>query len=296
MGERPPTSEIPWNGGQFGAWVLLLFVFTGLGALPLILQGLNLTKISQSTPHLPLVMTGMLVTSCAPTLAALFVAGLYPGAGGVRSISRQLRTRGVGLVWYAVALVGPMFLFLTTEVFYAVRHGEPPPHWMVLPSFSGPGGLYFVIFGSLLAEEPGWRGFAQPRLQNRYGALAASIVIGVLWSTWHLWYVTTPGGFLNVTGADALATYVRLTSTAIIYAWMYNSTNGSLFIAMLAHLGHNLAANLVPTPVAGGWGHLRIAVGYLVIAIILVLMTEPRTLRRPSPAVARPAQGKASSL
>ena len=67
--------------------------------------------------------------------------------------------------------------------------------------------------------------FAQPRLQTRYSALPASIIIGVLWSTWHLWYVITPGGFSNVTGANALATYVRLTSTAIIYAWMYNSTS-----------------------------------------------------------------------
>src|SRR6516162_913299 len=99
IGDPPGTREIPWNGGQIGAWVLLLFAITGLGALPLILQGLNLNRISQSTPHLPLVMTGMLVTSCAPTLAALLVAGLYPGAGGVRSVSCQLKTWRVGLVW-----------------------------------------------------------------------------------------------------------------------------------------------------------------------------------------------------
>jgi membrane protease YdiL (CAAX protease family) len=140
--------------------------------------------------------------------------------------------------------------------------------------------LYFVIFGSLFAEEPGWRGFAQPRLQTRYGALAASIIIGVLWSTWHLWYVITPGGFSNVTAIDAAATYVRLISTAIVYAWMYNSTGGSLFIAMLAHLGHNLAASLIPTPADGGWHHLAIAVAYLMVALTVVLMTKPQTLRR----------------
>jgi len=278
------TRETPWNGGQMLAWALLLFIFTGLGALPLILQGLNLSRISQSTPHLPLVMIGMLVTSCAPTFAALLIVGLYPAAGGVRSLSRQLRTRRVSLLWYGLALVGPIILFLAAEGFNAVRGGGPPPHWMILPSFSGPGGLYFVIFGSLFAEEPGWRGFAQPRLQTRYGALKASIVIGLLWSTWHLWHVITPGGFSNVTGADTVATYVRLTSTAIIYAWMYNSTKGSLFIAMLAHLGHNLAASLIPTPADGGRQHMTIAVSYLILAIIVLLMTEPRPLRRPSPA------------
>src|SRR5215831_16431658 len=279
MGDPSTANEIRWNGGQIGAWVLLLFVITGLGALPLILQGLNLNRITQSTPRLPVVMAGMLVISCAPTLAALFVAGLYPGAGGGRSIFRQVRIWRVGPVWYALALVGPSVLFLAAEAFNAVRNGEPPAHWMILLSFSGPGGLYFVIFGSLFAEEPGWRGFAQPRLQTRYGALPASIVIGVLWSTWHLWYVITPGGFSNVTGADTLATYVRLTSTAVIYAWMYNSTNGSLLIVMLAHLGHNLAAHLIPMPPDGGRQHLINALAYFVVAIVVILMTYPRMLR-----------------
>jgi membrane protease YdiL (CAAX protease family) len=263
---------IPWNGGQFIAWILLLFSLTVLGALPLMLQGLNLSSVGPSTSHLALVMTGMLATACAPTLAALLVAAFYPGAGGVRSVSRQIRTWRVGLVWYAIALIGPIILLLAAEVFSAVRRGAPPSHWMILPSFSGPGGLYFVIFGSLFAEEPGWRGFAQPRLQTRYGALTASVVIGLLWSTWHLWYVILPGGLSNVTGADV--------STAIVYAWMYNSTNGSLFIAMLAHLGHNLAASLIPIPPDGGRQHLIIALTYFVVAVVVVLSTQPQTLCR----------------
>jgi membrane protease YdiL (CAAX protease family) len=279
MASPPATREVPWNTGQMIAWVLLLFVFTILGALPLLLEGLTLSTISQSTPHLPLVMTGMLVTSCAPTLAAIFVAGLYPGAGGVRSIFRQARIWRVGLMWYAAALIGPIILFLIVEALNALGRGGLPAHW-IAPSFGGPGGLYFVIFGSLLAEEPGWRGFAQPRLQARYGALAAAILIGVLWSTWHLWYVITPGGFANVTGADAAATYIRLTSTAVIYAWMYNSTNGSLLIAMLAHVGHNLAAGLMPSTGDGGWRHLTIALAYFAVALTVVFMTDRRTLRR----------------
>jgi membrane protease YdiL (CAAX protease family) len=280
MRTSPINPAIPWNSGQLGVWILLLFFLTVLGGLPLLLQGLNLKSVAPSAPHLPLVLAGMLVTACAPTLAALLVAAFYPGAGGVRSVSRQIRTWRVGLVWYAVALIGPIILLLAAEAFGAIRDGVWPSHWMILPSFSGAGGLYFVIFGSLFAEEPGWRGFAQPRLQIRYGALAASVVIGLLWSTWHLWYVILPGGLLNVTGTDAVATYIRLVSTAIVYAWMYNSTNGSLLIVMLAHLGHNLAASLIPIPADGGRQHLIVALTYLVAAIVVVLSTKPRTLCR----------------
>ena len=269
-----PSSNI----GPFIAWVVVVFALTLIGALPMLLQGLNLTSISKSTPHLPLVMTGMLVTSCSPTLAALFVAWLYPTAGGHRSVFRGGSVWRVGLIWYMIALIGPVLLFLAARAIHAARFGAVHAQWMVLPSFSGQGGLPFVIFGSLFAEEPGWRGFAQPRLQARYGALAASVFIGFVWSTWHLWYVILPGGFANVTGTDAVATYIRLTSTAVIYAWMYNSTSGSLFLAMTAHLGHNLAASLVPVPADSGQQHLIIALLYFVAAMIVVFATRPRTL------------------
>lgn len=271
--------------GQVAAWVVLLFGLTLLGALPLLAQGLNLSKVSSSTPHLALVMTGMLVISCAPTLAALLVAGIYPGAGGIRSITRQVKIWRVPFIWYAIALIMPIVLLLLAEAFSAVWRGAAPSHWVTLPVFSGPGGLYFVMFGSLIAEEPGWRGFAQPRLQMRYGALTASILIGLLWSTWHLWYVITPGGFANVTGTDAVATYLRLTATAVVYAWMYNNTNGSLLVAMLAHLGHNLAASLIQTPADGGRQHLTVALSYLVIGMGVILWTDSRTLRRPNSAL-----------
>ena len=116
----------------------------------------------------------------------------------------------------------------------------------------------------------------------RYGALAAGVVVGLLWSTWHLWYLILPGGFSTVTRTDAVATYLRLTSTALIYAWMYNSTNGSLLIAMIAHLGHNLAASLIPTRADAGEQHLTTALLYLVAAMIVVFTTNTRTLRVPS--------------
>ena len=92
MHEANTVEGRPESRGAVVAWLGLLFLLTFLGALPLLFEGINLTKISLSTPHLPLIYAGMLITACAPTLAALFVAGLYPGAGGVRSVSRQVRT------------------------------------------------------------------------------------------------------------------------------------------------------------------------------------------------------------
>src|SRR5215472_3596447 len=131
------------KAGQIVAWFVLLFALTASGALPMLLQGLNLTRISQSTPHLPLVLMGMLVTSCSPTLAALFVVRFYPGAGGLRSVLQQLSLWRVPTIWYAIALIGPVLLLLAAKALNAVRLGTVPTEWMVLPSLSGPGGLPF---------------------------------------------------------------------------------------------------------------------------------------------------------
>lgn len=264
------------------AWAALLFVLTLLGGLPLFLGGLNLSRISSSTPHLPLILAGMLVSACAPTLSALFVAGLYPHAGGIRSVTRQIRVWRVGVAWYALALIGPIVLFLIADVIHVALGGAPPERLLAfsLHSGFGPGSIFWVVFGSFFAEELGWRGFAQPRLQSRLGALGASMLIGVLWATWHLWPVVTPGGLALETPEDATATYIRMISTAIVYGWMYNSTNGSLFLVMVAHLGHNLAGSVVQRPSDSWHFHVTIAFLYSAVATCIALTTNSRTLTR----------------
>lgn len=258
--------------GPVAAWILLLFVLTFVGALPL-MGGLNIGHASARAASL--VFAGIVLTAYAPTLAALLVAA-YTGGG--RALLRQAAKWRVGMLWYLLALVGPIILILLADLIYVVLGGAPPKPWLVVPSgfaFLGP-----LLAGSL-GEELGWRGFAQPRLQNRYSAIWASILIGIVWSTWHLWPVVTPEGFSHLTAGDVVQTYIRLISTSIVYAWAYNSTNGSLFLVMVAHAGHNLAINLIPIPTEGrDTVSLLIALLYMAAAIAVVMTAGSRTLSR----------------
>ena len=120
---------------------------------------------------------------------------------------------------------------------------------------------FSLLVGALIAgsfgEEVGWRGLGQPRLQTRFGALTAAVIVGILWSAWHLWPVLAPGGLGSTEASDVVLTFVRLIAMAIVYAWLYNSTRGSLLIVMIAHAGYDMGVNLVPGANGNHAGYLR---------------------------------------
>jgi membrane protease YdiL (CAAX protease family) len=114
-------------------------------------------------------------------------------------------------------------------------------------------------------------------LQKRYGALKASILIGLVWGTFHLWILPICH-CMSLT--DVIVTqYLRLIATAVIYAWIYNSTKGSLFLVMVAHAAHNVTVDLMPQV---GGSAVIVALSYVAVAIVVVLLTDPRTLTRPN--------------
>ncbi|MGZ6392310.1 MAG: CPBP family intramembrane glutamic endopeptidase [Ktedonobacterales bacterium] len=209
-------------------WVILLFGLTGIGVLSFILAG-----VDPGAPP-PLFFIAIVLIGCAPSLAALGNAGFVTGAGGVRALVRQIGTWRVGIGWYVVALVGPLVLVLLANGIYLALGGAPPQQWVIVPSTSALAAFIGPLLAGSLGEEIGWCGFAQPRLQKRHGALWASVIVGILWSTWHFWPVVAPGGIAHLTPSDVVQTYVRLIATAILYAWLYNSTHGSLFLVMVA--------------------------------------------------------------
>ena len=275
------TNESTGDNVQIIAWIVLLFVLTFICVLPFLIAGVNLHNFSPASRLFILCITGMTLVGFTPFVSAFVITALFSGADEVRKLRRQIRTWHVDLRWYAIALIGPIVLFLLADMINILLGGASPKPWFRFPPPSdfGPDGLLWLMIRLLLGslgEEIGWRGFAQLRLQRRYGALTASILVGLIWSTWHSWPAITPGAPLNLTDIVVI-TYLRLIATAVIYAWMYNSTKGSLFLVMMAHAGHNIAVAIVPTAPDGA---VITSLIYVVIAIVIALLTNPQTLTR----------------
>ncbi len=183
---------------------------------------LSLGIVYQPVYNLPIV----LAMSYVPALAAWFVLRMT-GTAEVRHAFRQrLRTWRVGWRWYGVALLLiPAIHLVAIGVGVLFFGGAFPLHWQRLP-------LLLAIFPVNLGEEIAWRGFALPRLQQRFNGLTASLILGTLWAAlhWVLWTV----GIDNPLPSIALATIWTISLT-IIMTWLFNRTKGSVLLATLMH-------------------------------------------------------------
>ena len=83
----------------------------------------------------------------------------------------------------------------------------------------------------MVGEELGWRGYALPRLLERFSPLVASLILGVIWWLWHL-----PTFFIAGTPQfrqPVVAFLIMTTAYSILMTWIFLHTHGSVLIATL---------------------------------------------------------------
>jgi len=216
----------------------------------------------------------------APLVAALVVIGLAEGRTGYRDLlSRLLRWR-VGWQWYVVAVGVPVLLVLATGWVVAWL-GAPAPDLSAIVWAD----VAIVLLVRLvdptdgaLGEEPGWRGYALPRLQLAASPGQAAAVLGVLAAGWHLPLVLT--GNLPLVG---------LPSTVVItflYVWLFNRTGGSLLMALLFHASQGACTyGMLGFDAADEARAAVVYFGVLVVAVTATVVLD-RTAWRTAPPTA----------
>nr|WP_233340923.1 CPBP family intramembrane glutamic endopeptidase [Haloprofundus sp. MHR1] len=185
------------------------------------------------------------IGSFGPLVSAAAVTWLR--GEDVRAWAKQIINWRVGWRWWTVALGLPVAAAALISIgIFAVR--GPIDLGRALPSPLLFAGLFFfaLILSGGLNEEPGWRGFAQARLNERYGAFRASLVIGVVWAGWHLPYFVVPvtphSSFPLINQIGWIGGILTL---SVILAWAYNNT-GSVLIVMVLHAMANTADVIIP--------------------------------------------------
>ena len=190
------------------------------------------------------------IKSFGPFLAAYIMVRIMEGKEGWLRFRSRFGIWRVGWQWYAFILLGvPALMLLGIAVLPGALASFQgfPAHFVITYLIT-----FVLIFfgGGPLGEEPGWRGFALPRMQSRYGALRGTLLLGLLWTFWHLPDFLTsaqkggPGTGLYPFYAGLPVFFLEVVALAIIFTWVFNNTKGSIFIALLLHASYNAFGSL----------------------------------------------------
>jgi membrane protease YdiL (CAAX protease family) len=249
-------------------------LFTTAGLLP----------SGQGALRLPLLLLG----SFAPSLTAVALTARGDGTAGVRRLLGRLLRWRVGVRWYAFALGYLALVKGGVALVHRATWGSWPENgadawYAVLVAI-----LVAGIVGGPLGEEVGWRGYALPRLTARLGPAGASLVLGVVWASWHLplFFLSGLSRFGDQYGQSFPTYLLQVTALSVALAWLVRGTGGSLLLAVLMHSAINQTKDLVPSSVTGAdhmWALSSSADAWYTVALLwlgagclLFLMRRPR--------------------
>ena len=210
-----------------------------------------------------------LLGTFAPGLVALALTERTEGHAATRGLLRQIFRWRVGARWYVFAIGYIPAIKLSVALVHRVATGA----W---PGF-GQEPWYFMAAAIAIStwaqagEEIGWRGYALPRLSERFGLAPASVILGIIWACWHLPFFFIPAS--DTFGQSFPLYLLQVTALSVAMAWLYWRTDGSLLLVMLLHAAVNNTKDIVPSTVPGATNPFALStslVGWLTVAFLWI--------------------------
>jgi membrane protease YdiL (CAAX protease family) len=250
------------------SFFVMAIVLSWIAVAPLLL--------SPTLPKEPFMILGALA---GPTLSAVIVIAVIEGKAGLGTFFKRYIQWRAGIVWWLIVLFGILIALNVVATFIlgpSILTEFFKNFGLILPTY-----LIALIAGVILGplgEEPGWRGFALPRLQARYGPIVGSLILGVLWALWH-----APGYLGGWMESAVPALLVYCIGFSILATWVYNNTRGSILLMILLHSSSNAAisvgARVLPTNLSAGM-HAFVFSGWIpaivggIVAILILIFTK----------------------
>ncbi len=224
----------------------------------------TMVKVEGLPDNLPVTDIG---ATFVPLIAASILVYREEKFDGVRRLLKRAfdNKRIKQKIWYVpIIFLMPLLFLLTYGVMRLI--GLPPPVEWHIPLLTIP--LFIAFFMAAAGEELGYMGYAIDPMQDQWGALTASIILGSVWAIWHYPSMIQIGQTPTLMAWGTLGTV----GFRILYVWLYNNTGKSIFGIILFHAIANTGRSVFP----GGRSYFELAggaVGYSIIAITAVIVT-----------------------
>lgn len=239
------------------AWAPLVLSRTGLGWLPF-------------DGSMWLTIPG----SYGPLIAALIVRRATHGDFRIGRLLPSFGRFAIGLLVGWLLIVAA---FVVLPVLWLAREPLVLLGWGVLAAYPY-GVAQTVLMAGPIGEEPGWRGFALPRLEMHLPPWAAMLVLGVIWGLWHLPLFLVP----QWTGSPAWIYLLLIAAFSVVIGFAFELSRRSLLAAILLHAVFNASSTILVgvlgnAPLGGNLPpDLVIAGAFVLVAVVLAIVTRGR--------------------
>ena len=260
------------NGGLESRSPTIFFLLIVLFSLPFWVAGPIVERLLPAEVSANLPVSALMV--CAPITAAVLLVRRAQGAATARALLKRAFDckRIKRKAWYIpIFFLMPAMMVLQYELLklMGLELANPRIPVLMVPIW------FLVFFIAALCEEVGWQGYAIGRLQARWNALTASIVLGIVWTLWHIIPFVQMGRTPTWIAWHGLG----MVMARILYVWIYNNTGKSVFAVILFHAMHNVSTVLLPSY---GWPYEPFVIFCILAGIVATVgfLWGPRTLAR----------------
>jgi uncharacterized protein len=209
-----------------------------------------------------------------PLIAASVLVYRENGLAGVTALLERAfdYSRIRAMVWYLpIVLLNPTVMIISYGVMRWPGMPLPAPEVSVVTALI----MFVVLFIFAVGEEAGWMGYAIDPMQERWNALQASLLLGLVWAVWHF----VPLLQLGRSPFWIAGWSVSTLALRILIVWLYNNTGSSVFAAILFHTMSNLSTFLFPN--RGSHYDAWVSGPILAtVATVVTILWGPRTLAR----------------
>ena len=255
----------------FGMAFMISWVGAFLVVAPKFIQG-EPVSITDGLLMFPVMLLG-------PSLTGIALTSVVDGRSGLRDLFWRRGRWRVGARWYAALLIPPCLILSVLLTFRALVAPAFTPHLFLL-------GIPFGIAPGFL-EEIGWMGYAFPKMQLKYSALPASLLLGALWGLWHIPVVDFLGAAYPH-GAYWLPFFLAfvalMMAMRVLIVWVYCNTSSVLLAQLLHASSTGFLVMLSPPSVSSAqealWYAVYAAVLWVVVALVIAAYGK-RLVRQP---------------
>lgn len=222
---------------------VITFIWSWICWTPLVLGSLKIIPFTDkllSSLTLPVIIIGVF----GPLAGALSVLHLEQGNDSSRKYLRRFLDLRLGWKVYFIPVLifgGSTFIAWFSPEFSGEERLPMllPSIWIFIPY------LLFMIFLGGGQEEFGWRGYALPLLERKFGIWLANMILGIIHAFWHLplWFITgTSQSYMNFGGFILL-----IVGYSFILSWIRKISGNRPFSGLYAHGLANAFIPFMPT-------------------------------------------------